>query len=248
MKRSSERLLDRGHDAPARPSAGSRRSPGVASAPEPVLPHYRDPVERRADFVVHLVGLALALIGGGMLLGLSIGLGRMDRLTAAIIYALGLVTMLALSTAYNFAPAHHQPRLRRFDHAGIFLMIAGSYTPFTTQHLTGSWAWGMTAAVWLIAGFGVTAKLLLPGLGRRFWVVVYLALGWLMLIAVQPMRQSLGLAPLILLAAGGLLYTGGVGFYARKSLRFRRAIWHGHVVAAAAVHWVAVLLAVVREP
>ena len=99
--------------------------------------------------------------------------------------------------------------------------------------------------MWATALFGALAKLLLPGLGRGFWIAIYLALGWLMVIAVQPLMESLGIAPLILLAVGGLLYSIGVGFYARKALRFRRAIWHGHVVAAAAVHWVAVLLAVI---
>ena len=118
--------------------------------PEPPS-HYRDGRERLADLIVHLTGLALALVGGGMLLGLAIGFGHVGRLTAAAIYAVGLLTMLGLSTAYNFAAARFQPLLRRFDHAGIFVMIAGSYTPFTTQHLTGAWAWGMTAAVWTTA-------------------------------------------------------------------------------------------------
>ena len=213
--------------------------------PEPPS-HYRDKAERLADLIVHLTGLALALVGGGMLLGLAIGFGHIGRLTAAAIYAGGLLTMLALSTAYNFSPARFQPLLRRFDHAGIFVMIAGSYTPFTTQHLTGAWAWGMTSAVWGIAVFAALAKLFLPGLGKGFWIAVYLALGWLMVIAVQPILQSLGLVPLILMAIGGLLYSVGVIFYANKALRFRRAIWHGHVVVAAAVHWVAVLLAVLK--
>ena len=212
------------------------------------LPHYRDRGERLADLIVHLAGLALALVGGGMLLGLAIGFGHVGRLTAATIYAVGLLTMLALSTAYNFAAARYLALLWRVDHAGIFLMIAGSYTPFTTQHLSGTWSWGMTAAVWSIAGLGIAAKLLLPGLGRAFWIAVYVVLGWLMVIALEPLRQSLGLAPLILLAVGGLLYTLGVAFYSSKALRFRRAIWHGHVVAAAAVHWVAVLLAVLATP
>ena len=139
--------------------------------------HYGDGAEKLADLIVHLTGLALALVGGGMLLGLAIGFGDLGGLSAAAVYAVGLLTMLALSTAYNFAAARFQPLLRRFDHAGIFLMIAGSYTPFTTQHLTGTWAWGMTAAVWSIAILGATAKLLLPGLGRVFWIFVYLALG-----------------------------------------------------------------------
>lgn len=210
--------------------------------------HYLSPGARLADLIVHLTGLALALIGGGMLLGLAIGAGNWRGLTAASIYAFGLLTMLALSTAYNFSSTRFQPVLRRFDHAGIFIMIAGSYTPFTTQHLTGAWAWGMTAAVWTIALLGAAAKLLLPGLGKGFWIAVYLTLGWLVLIAVKPLVESAGLAPMVLLAVGGLLYTVGVVFYARKQFRYRRAVWHGHVVAAAAVHWVAVLLVVIRGP
>jgi hemolysin III len=215
---------------------------------EPAPGHYLSSGARLADLIVHLTGLALALVGGGMLLGLAIGAGNWSGLVPASIYAFGLVTMLALSTAYNFSSARFQPLLRRFDHAGIFIMIAGSYTPFTTQHLSGVWAWGMTSAVWTIAGLGAAAKLLLPGLGKGFWIVIYLVLGWLVLVAVKPLLQSAGLAPMILLAVGGLLYTVGVFFYARKQFRYRRAVWHGYVVAAAAVHWSAVLLAVLRAP
>ncbi len=215
---------------------------------EPPPEHYASDAARMADLVVHLTGLGLSLVGGGMLLGLAIGFSTWRGLTAAAIYAAGLLTMLALSTAYSFSKARFQPVLRRFDHAGIFVMIAGSYTPFTTQHLSGACAWGMTAAVWGIAGLGALAKLLLPGLGKGFWIAVYLTLGWLVLVAVKPLTQSAGLAPMILLAVGGLLYTVGVAFYARKSFKYRRAVWHGFVVAAAAVHWSAVLLAVIRQP
>jgi hemolysin III len=161
------------------------------------------------------------------------------------IYAAGLLAMLAFSTAYNFAPARRRPLLRRLDHAGIFLMIAGSYTPFTTQSLTGGWAIGMTAAVWSIAAFGALGKLFLPGLGRRFWVAVYLALGWLVVVALKPMIDAIAWYALLLLVAGGVLYSTGVVFYVNKQLKFARAIWHGHVVAAAAAHWAAILLGVV---
>ena len=218
----------------------------LADALSAGAPHYGRRGEKRADLIVHLTGLALALLGVGMLMGISIGSGKAQRLWGVAIYGAGLVAMLALSTAYNFSPSRHQPLLRRFDHAGIFLMIAGSYTPFTTQHLHGAWAWTMTSAVWGIAILGAAAKLLLPGLGKGFWVAVYLLLGWLMLIAIKPLFDSVGLAPLILLAVGGALYSLGVVFYANKKMPFRRAIWHGHVVAAATVHWTAILLAVIR--
>ena len=208
--------------------------------------HYPTPAAKCADLVVHVMGLTLALVGGIVLLTLAVRDQSLSKAVAVGIYAVGLLAMLGFSTAYNFAKPEYRPVLRRLDHAGIFLMIAGSYTPFTTQHLTGAWAWGMTSAVWATAVFAALAKLFLPGLGKGFWIIVYLALGWLMVIAVQPIMQSLGLPPLILMAVGGLLYSVGVIFYANKAMRYRRAIWHGHVVVAAAVHWVAVLLAVLK--
>ena len=207
--------------------------------------HYGDGAEKLADLIVHLTGLALALVGGGMLLGLAIGFGDAGGLWAAAINAAGLLTMLALSTAYNFAAARFQPLLRRFDHAGIFLMIAGSYTPFTTQSLHGGWAWGMTAAVWGVAGFGVLSKLLMKQIDRKFSVALYLALGWLVVVALKPMIDSVAWYAMLLLVAGGVIYSTGVVFYVNKRLKFARAIWHGHVVAAAATHWAAVLLGVV---
>ena len=207
--------------------------------------HYPTPAAKCADLVVHVAGLTLALIGGGILLGLSVRLGHMGQTAAIGIYAAGMVAMLALSTAYNFAKAAHRPLLRRFDHAGIFLMIAGSYTPFTTQNLHGAWAIGMTTAVWSVALLGVAGKLFLPGLGRRFWVAIYLALGWLVLVAIKPMIEGLSWPALTLLALGGLAYSTGAVFYLIQRLKFRRAIWHGHVVGGAALQYVAVLLGVV---
>ena len=161
------------------------------------------------------------------------------------VYACGLLLMLALSTAYNFVSGGGRPILRRLDHAGIFVMIAGSYTPFTTHSLTGPWAWGMTSAVWTISALGVLGKVALPGLGKRVWICIYLALGWLVLIALKPLIDGLSWIALTLLAAGGLVYTSGVVFYVNRRLRFSRAIWHGHVVAAAGAHWTAILIGVV---
>lgn len=207
--------------------------------------HYPTPAAKCADLVVHVTGLTLALVGGGVLLGLSVQLGHMGQTAAIGVYAAGMVAMLALSTAYNFAKASHRPLLRRLDHAGIFLMIAGSYTPFTTQNLQGAWAIGMTTAVWSVALVGVVGKLFLPGLGRRFWVAIYLALGWLVLVAIKPMIEGLSWPALTLLALGGVAYSTGAVFYLIQRLKFRRAIWHGHVVGGAALQYVAVLLGVV---
>lgn len=213
--------------------------------PEKPPRHYPTPAAKCADLVVHVVGLALALVGGIVLLALAIQARSISLIVGVSIYAAGLLAMLGFSTAYNFARASRRPALRRLDHAGIFLMIAGSYTPFTTQDLTGAWAWGMTAAVWSIAGMGAFGKLFLRHVDRRFWIGVYLALGWLVVIAMKPLLDSVTWIALLLLGVGGLLYTTGVIFYVNKRLKFARAIWHGHVVAAAGAHWAAVLLGVV---
>ncbi len=214
--------------------------------PRPYPPrHYPTPAAKCADLVVHVVGLTLALIGGVVLLTLAVGAGSITKVVGVSIYAVGVVAMLAFSTAYNFAKPQYRPTLRRLDHAGIFLMIAGSYTPFTTGSLTGGWALGMTVAVWSIAGLGALGKAFLPGLDRKFWVAVYLALGWLVVVALKPMIDALAWYALLLLVAGGVLYSTGVIFYVNKRLKYARAIWHGHVVAAAATHWAAILLGVV---
>ena len=209
------------------------------------LEHYPSVWARRADLIVHIAGLTLALFGGGLALGLAVSNGMLGKVAAVSIYALGLIAMLAFSLAYNFAKPSWQPFLRRLDHAGIFLMIAASYTPFTTQALTGAWSIGMTTAVWSLAALGIAGKMFLPGLGKAIWVVLYLALGWMVVIAIKPMIEEVPAVAMWLLAAGGLVYSVGTIFYAAKGLKFRRAIWHGHVVAAAGLHYAAILVGVV---
>jgi hemolysin III len=206
--------------------------------------HYPTPAAKCADLVVHVMGLTLALVGGIVLLTLAVMGGRISQVVGVSIYAAGIITMLAFSTAYNFSKPQYRPVLRRLDHAGIFLMIAGSYTPFTLN-LPGAWGPAMTTAVWSVAALGALGKLFLVGIDRKVWVVVYLLMGWLVVIAMKPMIASLAWYAMALLVTGGLLYSTGVIFYVNKRLKFSRAIWHGHVVAAAAAHWCAVLTGVV---
>ncbi|HEX7886224.1 MAG TPA: hemolysin III family protein [Phenylobacterium sp.] len=217
----------------------------MASVERPYPPrHYPTPAAKCADLVVHVMGLTLALIGGIVLLTLAVMKGSISQVVGVSIYAAGIIAMLAFSTAYNFARPQYRPLLRRLDHAGIFLMIAGSYTPFTLN-LPGAWGPWMTGAVWGIAALGALGKLFLVGIDRKFWVAVYLVLGWLVVVALKPMIDTLAWYAMALLVTGGVLYSTGVIFYVNKRLKFSRAIWHGHVVAAAAAHWCAVLLGVV---
>lgn len=207
-------------------------------------PHYPTPAAKTADLVIHVVGLVLAVLGGAVLLVLSAE-NHLSRIAAIAIYAGAMVLMLAFSLAYNFSSDRRRPLLRRLDHAGIFMMIAGSYTPFTTHILSGAWAWGMTIAVWTIATLGIIGKLLLPALREWVWVALYLTMGWIAMIAFRPIMEGLSGPALALLVLGGLLYTAGVTFHMNERLQFARPIWHGHVVAGAGVHWVAILIGTV---
>ncbi len=215
---------------------------------EPVLltnkPHYPTAAAKRADLVIHIVGLVFAVIGGVLLLTLSAG-NEPRRIAAIAIYAAGMVLMLAFSLSYNFAIERYRWFFRRLDHAGIFLMIAGSYTPFTTYVLTGAWAWGMTIAVWTIAGIGMLGKLFLPSLRERVWIGFYLTLSWIVVFAMRPIVEGLPTPALVLLIGGGLVYTLGVVFHVKEHLQFSRSIWHGHVVAGAGLQWAAILIGTV---
>ncbi len=211
---------------------------------EHVVPHYPSPAARRADLVVHLVGLILACVGGAVIVPLASARGG-AALAAVAIYAVALVLMLSVSLAYNVATGARRALLRRLDHSGIFLMIAGSYTPFTTLALHGRWAWGMTAGVWSLTALGIGGKLFAPELRDGLWVALYLALGWIVVIAIGPIAQALSRPAFALLIGGGVVYSLGVPFHLMEDLRFSRSIWHGHVVAGAGVHWAAVLIGTV---
>jgi hemolysin III len=210
------------------------------------LEHYPNRREAAADGWVHGIGLAAALIGGGALFTTALMRDGLGQASAVALYGLTLVAMLACSAAYNLSrPSRARPFLRRMDQAAIFLLIAGSYTPFTTQRLEGGWAWGMTALVWTLALGGVAGKLLTNRLSEKFWCAVYIAFGWVAVIAAKPLWEGVSLAALSLLALGGLIYTAGVALFLGRERPFRRAIWHGFVVVAAAVQQAAVWTGVV---
>jgi len=194
---------------------------------------------------VHVVGLTLAIVGGSVLLGFAATSGRPGLIVAIAVYSIGMITMLALSLSYNFAPPEKRAGRNKFDHAGIFLMIGASYTPFTTQALTGAWAWGTTLIVWAIVAVCMLGKLLELNIPKKIWLFIYMALGWFAVIALWPLVRALNGVSLSLLILGGVLYSVGVIFHVNRKIPFSRAVWHGHVVTAAAVHWVSIFLGVV---
>lgn len=214
-----------------------------------LMEHYQTRGERLADLWVHLVGLGLAALGGIALAALAAVYGGLGAALSTAIYAVCLIAMLAASTVYNLTrPCKARPVLRRLDEAAIFLMIAGSYTPFTTQRFEGLWSVTFTLVVWVIALSGVAAKLVAPRISDAFWSGVYVLFGWLAVIALKPLLDTVHPLALSLLVAGGVIYTAGVLVFINQRVKFRRAIWHGFVVTAAGVHWAAILLGVVLIP
>ncbi|MEJ2001279.1 MAG: hemolysin III family protein [Maritimibacter sp.] len=200
--------------------------------------------EHIADGVMHILGLVAAIAGATALLVWAILAVPQDRLWPLIPYVVGLVATFAFSAAYNLT-LHQKIRavLRRFDHAAIYLMIAGTYTPMALIGVGGGRGWALAIAAWGLAVFGITLKLAFFHRWPRLGFILYLGQGWLGVLAAWPMMQSLPTAALILIAAGGLTYTLGTIFYA-ANWKFSTAIWHGHVVAAAAAHYAAVLMIV----
>lgn len=197
--------------------------------------------DQMADRVVHVVGIGLGTGAAIALVVVTAIDGEAGDLVPILIYAIGLVAMLGCSAAYNvFNTSLRREWLRRFDHAAIFAMIAGTYTPFTTR-LADDWASGLTAAIWAVAAAGIVLKLLKPRRIETISIVLYLALGWIGLVAVGPFRSALDARTLALLTLGGVIYTAGVVFHLWRRLPYQNAIWHGFVLVAASVHYVAVI-------
>jgi hemolysin III len=204
------------------------------------------PAERQADTVVHIVGLTLGLAGcAGLAAAVLLRPDAGPRLTLALgLYAVGLMAMLVGSALYNLTDAAAPARkrlFRRLDHAAIFLMIAGTYTPFTLVAIGGAWGAGLLAFVWAVAAAGIAAELLSLRRHDGLAVAMYLLLGWSILPALVSVPAALSPSGVALLAAGGVLYSVGAGFHLWRSLPFQNAVWHGFVLAAAACHYTAVL-------
>ncbi len=213
---------------------------------EELVEHYPNRVEHAADLGVHLVGLLAAVIGGGILFYWALAKGGASIAIATALYALCLMVMLACSAVYNLTrPSLHRRMLRRLDEAAIFLMIAGSYTPFLVRLYEPPWSILNISLIWALALAGAAGKITLPQLSDKFWCVVYVAFGWLSVALIGPFATHMPLNVIVLLAAGGLVYTVGVLFYLSHALPFRRAIWHGFVIVGAGLHFAAIATGVV---
>jgi len=204
--------------------------------------------EEIANSLTHGVGLVLAIIGLVVMLVAATARGDRWVIVACAIYGATLVLLYLASMLYHalaLTRAHHV--FRRLDHAAIYLLIAGTYTPFALVSLRGPWGWSLFGTTWGLAVLGITAKAVL---GPRWPIVstaVYILMGWLAVVAVGPMFRHVPGGGIAWLVAGGLLYTGGVVFYAWDRLRYAHAVWHVFVLGGSVCHYIAVMGYVVRQ-
>lgn len=201
------------------------------------------PREEWACCAVHGVGMLASLVAIPWLAMVALRGGDPWLLAGGLAFGLSALLMFTTSVLYH-ASSNPQTRLvlRRLDHAAIYLLIAGTYTPFTLGVLRGAWGWSIAGVVWGLAVVGILFKT--TSLGFRFHrasVVLYLVMGWLVIVAIKPMLEVLDAFEMAWLVAGGLCYTAGVAFYVWKSRPYTHAVWHLFVLAGVACHFVAVL-------
>ena len=203
-------------------------------------------VEEFANTVTHGFGLALSVAGFAALVILASLRGDQLLITGCVVYGLSLVVLYAASTIYHGTTSPElKHRLQLVDHCCIYLLIAGSYTPFGIIILNGTRGQSLLALIWTIAVVGIGAKLLMKHRFPAVSVVSYVVMGWLGVFAVQPMLETLGTQAVMLAVAGGLSYTLGVVFFAWPRIRHHHAIFHVFVLAGSILHYAAVVLYVV---
>lgn len=198
--------------------------------------------EELANSLIHGLGIVLAIAGLIVLLSAAAIAGGVREITSCAIYGATLVMLYTTSTLYHSVRRVEAKRvLRTLDHLAIFLLIAGTYTPFVLIALHGAWSWSLCAIVWSLAALGTIFELTSLRRFRRVMVALYVAMGWVGLIAIKPLAAALPAAGLWLLFGGGVSYTFGVLFYRWHSLRYHHAVWHLFVLGGSVLQYFAVL-------
>ena len=201
----------------------------------------------RFNALTHGVGSLLAVVGCGALLVVAARSGDPWKIVGVSVYSLTLVLLYGLSTLYHSVRGRAKGVLQKLDHESIYLLIAGSYTPFCLVTLRGPWGWSLFGVVWGLAVIGGLQELWPKNEARVLSVVIYMLMGWAALVALVPLWNALGPAGFMWVAAGGLFYTVGIVFYALDDrLRHSHGVWHLFVLAGSACHYVAILRYVVR--
>lgn len=209
------------------------------------LPKYSK-AEEIMNAVTHGIGIALSIAGLVILVVFAALYGDAWKVVASSIYGASMIVLYTASTLYHsFSKTKAAKKLNMFDHISIYYLIAGSYTPFMLVNLRGAWGWSIFGVIWACAITGTILKIIYGNNFRKISTVIYLAMGWMILIAIYPFVKNVELGGVILLAAGGLSYSFGVIFYKWKSLPFNHAIWHLFVLAGTVLQFFAVLFYVV---
>ncbi|HQW81012.1 MAG TPA: hemolysin III family protein [Pseudomonadota bacterium] len=203
--------------------------------------------EEFANALTHGLGAVAALCGSSVLITLAAIQGDVWQLGSAIIYGVTLILLYAASTLYHAIP--HPPakaRLKVFDHCAIYLLIAGTYTPVALIAMRDNWGWWLFGTTWALAMLGVIFKLFFTGRFKLASTLIYVGMGWLVVIAIKPLLHSLDNWTLGWLFAGGLFYTGGTWFYMHPRLKYAHAIWHVFVLLGSLSHYISVMSLVLR--
>ena len=212
---------------------------------DPTRPdHPRHPVLAEiANAMTHGIGLLLSIVGLVVLVVLAVQRATAREVVACSVYGATLILLYLASTLYHsLSSTRARHVMRVIDHAAIYLLIAGTYTPFALINLRGGWGWSIFGVTWALAVAGVIFKAGFTGRFRILSSIIYLAMGWMSLIAIRPLFEAIRLGGILWLAAGGLCYSVGVVFYAWRRPVYNHAIWHLFVMAGSLCHFVAVLL------
>jgi len=202
------------------------------------------PPYTRPEELAHSLTAGLGVVACGIAIPVLIwvSLGDPWRLTTGLIFGVSALAMFVTSVIYHWARNPElKLRLRRLDHSAIYLLIAGTYTPFALIAMERTWGWTLFGIVWAIAVFGIIAKNTIGFRYPKLSLALYLGMGWISMIGIKPLIEGLSSAELAWMLAGGLLYTGGVPFYVWKTRRYTHAVWHLFVLGGVACHFVAVL-------
>lgn len=199
------------------------------------------PAEELANRLTHGAGLGASLVGAPFLVGLALESGDPGSVASIAVYAVTLVALYAASTLYHSVRGADLKRLfRLLDHSAIFLLIAGTYTPVAVIVLRDGLGWTLLGLAWLLAAVGIAWKICCLERYPILGPIYYLAMGWLAVLAIEPLWHALSPVEIGWLLAGGAAYTGGIVFYAWKQLPFNHAIWHLFVLAGSVCHYVAI--------
>jgi hemolysin III len=198
--------------------------------------------EEIMHILTHWIGTIIVCLGSGVLITLSALTGSATKILSVSIYSFSMITLYCASTLYHFAESENiKKRLKVLDHSSIYLLIAGTYTPFLLINLKGIIGITLFIIVWSMALLGITAKLFFLNKFKKVSVAAYLVMGWLIIFAIKPLINSISVTGLVFIALGGLFYSVGVYFYVRKDKEFYHGIWHIFVLLGTIMHFFAVL-------